>query len=113
MEPPQVLLLQHQLHLLQKWGVSFAWLVGTLVGKSFEEKQVTLERGDNEPWEGGRGGAAPCFLPLPPCRWRVEQLSGRESIAVQPQNKGAIHWLSYLLRTGILCWQSSPLPRDQ
>lgn len=53
-EPPQVLILQHQLHLLQKWGVSFAWLVGTLVGKSFEERQVTLERGDNEPWEGGR-----------------------------------------------------------
>lgn len=23
----------------------------------------------------------------------------RESIAVQPQNKGAVHWLSYLLRT--------------
>lgn len=53
------------------------------------------------------------FPSLPPRRWRVEQLQGRESVAVQPQNKGAVHWLSHLLRTGILCWESYPIPRDQ
>lgn len=38
-----------------------------------------------------RGG---CMLPPPslPQR-RGEQLRGREPIAVQPQNKGAVHWL--------------------
>lgn len=52
---------------------------------------------------------AACYLPLPLPIWRVEQLPRRESIAVQPQNKGAIHWLSYLLCTSILCWESFPL----
>lgn len=37
----------------------------------------------------------------------------RESIAVPPQNKGAVHWLSYLLCIGILCWASYPLHRGQ
>lgn len=63
--------------------------------KSFEERRGTLERDDNESWEGEegkrRGGCM--FLPLPLPKWRVEQLQGRESIAVQPENKGAIHWL--------------------
>lgn len=38
------------------------------MGKSFEERQVTLERGDNEPWEGGReeGQLHVSFPSLPP-----------------------------------------------
>lgn len=63
--------------------------------KSFEERRGTLERDDNESWEGEerkrRGGCM--FLPLPLPIWRVEKLLGRESFAVQPENKGAIHWL--------------------
>lgn len=39
---------------------------------------------------------------------RVEQSRGTVSVAVQPQNKGAAHWLSYLLCIGILCWDSRP-----
>lgn len=39
------------------------------MGKSFEERQVTLEEGDNEPWEGGReeeGRIHVLSFPLPP-----------------------------------------------
>ena len=39
------------------------------MGKSFEERQVTLERGDSEPWEGGgeeEGRLHVSFPSLPP-----------------------------------------------
>lgn len=54
MEPPQSLFLQYKLHLLQKWGISLAWPLGTLLGKRALKKKETLERGDNEPREGRR-----------------------------------------------------------
>lgn len=54
MEPPQSLFLQYKLHLVQKWGISIAWPLETSVGeRSFEERWGTLDRDDNEPWEGG------------------------------------------------------------
>lgn len=80
-------------------GISLTWPLGTVVGRGACKRGGGLQRGRK-----GRGGGAACFLPLPLPKRRVEQLQGRESIAVQPQNKGAAHWLSYLLRTGILCW---------
>lgn len=51
-EPPQSLFLQYKPHLLQKWGLSLAWPLENLVGKRALKRRVTLERDDNEPWEG-------------------------------------------------------------
>lgn len=39
---------------MQKWGISIAWPLETGGEKSFEERRGTLDRDDNEPWEGGR-----------------------------------------------------------
>lgn len=60
--------------------------------------------------EGKRRGG--CMFPSPTSQIECGAII-RESIAVQPQNKCAIHWLSYLLRTGILCWASYTLHRGQ
>lgn len=41
-----------------------------------------------------RGGRLSPSPTSPSPEWRAEQLEGRESIAAQPQNKGAVYWLS-------------------
>lgn len=84
------------------------------MGKSFEERQVTLEEGDNEPWEGGREEEGRIHVSLlPPCRWRVEQLLQGGSPLLFSLRIKAPFTGSVTSCYRILCWQSSPLPRDQ
>lgn len=58
---------------------------------------MTLEEGDNEPWKVEEGGS---MFPSPPLlQMEGVKLPGRESIAVQPQNKAPFTGSVTLLRT--------------
>lgn len=79
--------LPYQLHLLQKWGISLAWPLGTFVGRRASKRGgVLLERNENESWEGEGKRKGGCMLPSP----------------TSPQMKGGA-----AMREGVYCCSAS------